>query len=114
MQPHSERRGTGQCRFHHCAERRQYAEVRGGTRVTTHFLATGITGQDGSYPAEFPPEKGHEVNGPIRGCSQFTAQPPRARGRVAAVRRFGAMASVRLPVLGDQIRASHLGSVRRG
>ena len=34
-------------------------------------LITGITGQDGSYLAEFLIEKGHEVHGVMRRSSSF-------------------------------------------
>ena len=34
-------------------------------------LITGITGQDGSYLAEFLLEKGYEVHGIVRRCSTF-------------------------------------------
>lgn len=37
-------------------------------------LITGITGQDGSYLAEFLLEKGYEVHGIIRRSSVFTTQ----------------------------------------
>ena len=37
-------------------------------------LITGITGQDGSYLAEFLLEKGYEVHGIIRRCSTFNTQ----------------------------------------
>lgn len=37
-------------------------------------LITGITGQDGSYLAEFLLEKGYEVHGIIRRASQFNTQ----------------------------------------
>ena len=35
-------------------------------------LVTGVTGQDGSYLAEFLLEKGYEVHGIIRRSSSFT------------------------------------------
>ena len=35
-------------------------------------LITGITGQDGSYLAEFLPDKGYEVHGVIRRSSTFS------------------------------------------
>lgn len=37
-------------------------------------LITGVTGQDGSYLAEFLLEKGYEVHGIKRRCSQFNTQ----------------------------------------
>jgi GDPmannose 4,6-dehydratase len=37
-------------------------------------LITGITGQDGSYLAEFLLERGYEVHGLIRRCSSFNTQ----------------------------------------
>ena len=35
-------------------------------------LITGITGQDGSYLAEFLLEKGYDVHGTIRRCTMQT------------------------------------------
>ena len=37
-------------------------------------LVTGITGQDGSYLAEFLLEKGYEVHGLVRRASTFNRQ----------------------------------------
>ncbi len=37
-------------------------------------LITGITGQDGSYLAEFLPEKGYQVHGIKRRASSFNTQ----------------------------------------
>ena len=37
-------------------------------------LITGITGQDGSYLAEFLPEKDYEIHGLIRRASGFNFQ----------------------------------------
>lgn len=37
-------------------------------------FVTGITGQDGSYMAEFLLEKGYEVHGLVRRCSTFNTQ----------------------------------------
>ena len=37
-------------------------------------LITGITGQDGSYLAEFLLEKGYEVHGTIRRASTFNTK----------------------------------------
>ena len=37
-------------------------------------LITGITGQDGSYLAEFLIEKGYEVHGIIRRSSSFNTE----------------------------------------
>jgi len=42
-----------------------------GNRVVKRALITGITGQDGSYLAEFLLEKGYEVHGIIRRASTF-------------------------------------------
>lgn len=39
--------------------------------MTEKALITGITGQDGSYLAEFLLEKGYEVHGLIRRSSTF-------------------------------------------
>jgi hypothetical protein len=39
--------------------------------IQSRVLITGITGQDGSYLAEFLPEKGYEVHGIIRRSSSF-------------------------------------------
>jgi hypothetical protein len=41
------------------------------TEPTKRALITGITGQDGSYLAEFLLEKGYEVHGLIRSSSSF-------------------------------------------
>ena len=38
-------------------------------------LITGITGQDGSYLAEFLLEKGYEVHGILRRSSSFNTFP---------------------------------------
>ena len=35
---------------------------------------TGVTGQDGSYPAEFLLEKGYTVHGVMRCASSFTVE----------------------------------------
>ncbi len=37
-------------------------------------LITGVTGQDGSYPAEFLLEKGYEVHGIKRRASSFNTE----------------------------------------
>ena len=42
--------------------------------MTKTALITGITGQDGSYLAEFLLEKGYEVHGIKRRASQFNTQ----------------------------------------
>jgi len=42
--------------------------------MTRRALITGITGQDGSYLAEFLLEKGYEVHGIKRRASQFNTQ----------------------------------------
>jgi GDPmannose 4,6-dehydratase len=43
----------------------------GGSARAKVALITGITGQDGSYLAEFLLEKGYEVHGIIRRSSSF-------------------------------------------
>src|SRR5664279_656612 len=43
----------------------------GGNALTRTALITGITGQDGSYLAEFLLEKGYVVHGVIRRSSTF-------------------------------------------
>jgi GDPmannose 4,6-dehydratase len=49
-------------------------------------LITGITGQDGSYPAALLLEKGYEVHGIIRRASTFnTGLQDRLAGKVSAV-----------------------------
>ena len=40
-------------------------------------LITGITGQDGSYLAEFLLDKGYEVHGMVRRSSSFQPRPHR-------------------------------------
>ncbi len=40
--------------------------------MTKSALITGITGQDGSYLAEFLLQKGYQVHGLVRRCSSFT------------------------------------------
>ena len=47
-----------------------------GERMTKCALITGITGQDGSYLAEFLMAKGYEVHGLVRRSSSFN------RGRI--------------------------------
>ena len=42
--------------------------------MTKKVLITGITGQDGSYLAEFLLEKGYEVHGLIRRASTFNTE----------------------------------------
>ena len=42
--------------------------------MTKRALITGITGQDGSYLAEFLLNKGYEVHGVIRRASTFTTR----------------------------------------
>ena len=39
--------------------------------MSKHALITGITGQDGSFLAEFLIEKGYEVHGILRRSSSF-------------------------------------------
>lgn len=53
--------------------RATYKELVGSTEsfVTKKALITGITGQDGSYLAEFLLEKGYEVHGIKRRASLF-------------------------------------------
>lgn len=48
--------------------------MRKEIRVTKKALITGITGQDGSYLAEFLLEKGYEVHGIKRRASSFNTQ----------------------------------------
>jgi hypothetical protein len=50
--------------------------------VMKRALITGITGQDGSYPAEFLLQKGYEVNGIKRRASLFNTQRWPAAGFV--------------------------------
>ena len=45
-----------------------------GKMINKIALITGITGQDGSYLAEFLIEKGYEVHGIIRRCSSFNTE----------------------------------------
>lgn len=45
-----------------------------GSELTPKALITGITGQDGSYLAEFLLSKGYEVHGVIRRSSSFNTQ----------------------------------------
>lgn len=42
--------------------------------MTKKALGTGITGQDGSYLAEFPLSRGYEVHGIIRRASTFNTK----------------------------------------
>ncbi len=39
--------------------------------MTKNALISGISGQDGSYRAEFLPEKGYQVHGLLRRSSSF-------------------------------------------
>ena len=39
--------------------------------MTKNALISGISGQDGSYLAEFLPEKGYQVHGLLRRSSSF-------------------------------------------
>lgn len=60
-------------------------------------LITGMTGQDGSYPAEFLLAKGYTVHGLIRRASSGAAadalpRKSRRQGRVSARSRPGASA----------------------
>merc|ERR1712226_1605730 len=54
-----------------------YGVQNGGSQGRKVALLTGITGQDGSYLAEFLLEKGYEVHGIIRRSSSFNT------GRIA-------------------------------
>jgi GDPmannose 4,6-dehydratase len=51
-----------------------WAESKEGTAMTKRALITGITGQDGSYLAEFLLEKGYHVHGIIRRASTFNTE----------------------------------------
>ena len=51
--------------------------------TTKKALITGITGQDGSYLAEFLLGKGYEIHGLIRRASTFAVPPLRHRPRRA-------------------------------
>lgn len=53
-------------------------------------LITGVTGQDGSYLAEFLLEKGYEVHGIKRRASSFNTERVDIfiRARTAATRNF--------------------------
>lgn len=53
-------------------------------------LITGVTGQDGSYLAEFLLEKGYEVHGIKRRASSFNTERVNYiyQGRTAATRNF--------------------------
>ncbi len=44
------------------------------TNTTPLIALTGVTGQDGSYPAEFLLEKGYTVHGIKRRASSFTVE----------------------------------------
>jgi GDPmannose 4,6-dehydratase len=48
--------------------------MKGGKRATKKALITGITGQDGSYLAEFLLNKGYQVHGIIRRASTFNTR----------------------------------------
>jgi nucleoside-diphosphate-sugar epimerase len=48
--------------------------------VTPKALITGITGQDGSYLAEFLLARGYEVHGVIRRASTFNTDRPPVSG----------------------------------
>jgi GDPmannose 4,6-dehydratase len=47
------------------------------TRTSKVALVTGVTGQDGSYLAEFLLEKGYTVHGIKRGASSYSVPPTR-------------------------------------
>src|SRR5690348_15709506 len=47
---------------------------RGDDKVTKTALITGITGQDGSYLAEFLLGKGYEIHGIVRRSSSFNTE----------------------------------------
>jgi len=69
-------------------------------------LVTGITGQDGSYLAEFLLEKGYEVHGIIRRSSSFNT------GRIDALYRDRHTSGVRLHLhYGDLTDATNLTSI---
>ncbi|MFO0773575.1 MAG: GDP-mannose 4,6-dehydratase [Nitrospiraceae bacterium] len=71
-------------------------------------LITGITGQDGSYLAEFLLEKGYEVYGIIRRSSSFNT------GRIDAIYEDPHVASPKLRLLyGDLNDASSLNKILR-
>ena len=57
---------------------------------TKKALITGITGQDGSYLAEFLLEKGYEVHGIKRRASLFNTAARRSHLRGSARRRTSA------------------------
>ena len=42
--------------------------------MTKRALITGVTGQDGSYPAELPLGKGYEMHGRVRCADSFNTQ----------------------------------------
>src|SRR5262249_50245070 len=50
------------------------ANQRARESLSKTALITGITGQDGSYLAELPLEKGYTVHGIVRRNSEFTTQ----------------------------------------
>ncbi|KMP10470.1 GDP-D-mannose dehydratase [Candidatus Nitromaritima sp. SCGC AAA799-A02] len=58
--------------------------------TTKKALITGITGQDGSYLAEFLLEKGYEVHGLVRRASTFN------RGRIEHLRQQGSGSTNRM------------------
>src|SRR5512147_2183736 len=71
-------------------------------------LITGITGQDGSYLAEFLLGKGYEVHGIIRRSSSFNT------GRIDALYQDPHVPDVRLRlVYGDLNDASSLNTILR-
>jgi len=76
--------------------------------VAKKALITGITGQDGSYLAEFLLGKGYEVHGIIRRSSSFNT------GRIDALYQDPHMPDVRLRlVYGDLNDASSLNTILR-
>merc|ERR1711936_740911 len=54
----------------------------GGSQGRKVALLTGITGQDGSYLAEFLLEKGYEVHGIIRRSSSFNTGRAHKEGKM--------------------------------
>jgi len=68
-------------------------------------LVTGITGQDGSYLAEFLLAKGYEVHGLLRRSSSFN------RGRIEALRRDANVSSRLHLHYGDMTDSSNLNNL---
>ncbi|HNF97626.1 MAG TPA: GDP-mannose 4,6-dehydratase, partial [Pseudomonadota bacterium] len=73
---------------------------------TRRALITGITGQDGSYLAEFLLRKGYEVHGIVRRSSSFNT------GRLEAMYQDPHVADYRLKLhYGDMVDSSVLGRI---